>query len=1057
MTKSLRKDFSREIKKNFGRFISILLIAALGVAFYSGIRSAMPAMHKTADKIYDAENFMDIRVISSLGITKNDLNKIKGVQGVSEAEGSIAKDFICLANSNEIVTKIISMPKTINDIKLIEGNFPTIYNECVVSPEFLEVSGLKVGDTVTFMSGNDEKISDTLASDVYTIVGVCTTSYYLNGEMGTSTIGDGFVDGYIVIPEEAFVIDYYTTVHIVVEGAKELNCYSDEYKEKVLSVIEGIKAISEKRCAIRYSEVRARSAEALQKAFNDYERARLTAETELAEAYQELLETETMIADAKAKLEENERILANAETELPLRKQQIAEAEKEIAEGEKELDRMEAEYEEQKVKVQTAKDAYNQMLKDPNVTDQELEDARKALALVTGVYNTLEKTMQAQRKQIEEGKKEVEEGKKTIAEVEKLLADKSAIEDAKKKLQDAEIELQRGKEQYEIAKQEAEELDDVKEKLIKAETDINNMEVPVWYVLDRTSVESNMSFTTDAESIGAIGTVFPIIFFIVAALVALTTITRMVEEQRTQIGTLKALGYSKLSIASKYILYALFATLIGGVVGVFVGEFTIPAIIVSAYKMVYYNLGESVIEFNALYGVTAVIAAIACTVGAAYLACYKTLRVGAAELMRPEAPKAGKRIFLERFDDFWERLDFGQKAAMRNLFRYKKRFFMTLFGVGGCMALLLVGFGIRDSVSAMANNQYGEVFQFDGIISVDATLTRAQRRAMLADISDLSDIESGLQAHREMIYATNTDDAKFENEKNAYLVVPRDIDDLKSFVALRERTSMDDIKLFAAFQETTGLDTGLELSDDGVIITEKYANMLGVDVGDSIFVRKGEYDAFPKEVKIIGITENYIFNYIYMTPNLYQTVYNESAEINTIYIKTTDAVNVADFSEQVLKINGVNTITMNETELNNLKEVISRLYFVIVIMILAAGLLAFIVLYNLNNINITERRRELATLKLLGFYDMETAAYVFRENVVLTVMGTVLGIFLGIVLHKFVMITVETDVYMFGRELQWYSVVIGAVLTILFAMIVNFVMYFKLKKIDMIESLKSVE
>ena len=1043
MTKSLRKDFSREIKKNLGRFISILLIAALGVSFYSGIRSAMPAMHKTVDATYDAENFMDIRVVSSLGLTKGDLNKIKGVFGVSEAEGSISKDFICLANSNEIVTKIISMPKTINDVNVNEGRFPTIYNECVVSREFLEASGLSVGDTVTFTSGSDEDIFDTLAADTYTIVGVCSTSYFLNGDMGTSSIGDGIVDGYIIIPEEAFVIDYYTSVHVVVEGAKELNCYGDEYEEKVQQVIDSIKDISEKRCAIRFSEVRSKSADMLQKAVNDFEKAKLKAETELAEAYQQLLEMESMLEDAKAKLEEQKQVLANAETELPLRKQQIADAEKEIAEAEKELARMEAAYEEQKDKVQAAKDAYERMLQDPNVTDAEIEEARNALLLVTGIYETLEKQLQAKRQEIENGKKEIEEGKRTIAEVEKILADKSAITDAEKNITDAEIELQRGKEQYEIAKQDAiDELADAKEKLSKVEADINNMEMPVWYVLDRTSVESNMSYTTDAESIGAIGTVFPIIFFIVAALVALTTMTRMVEEQRTQIGTLKALGYSKLSIASKYILYALLATLIGGVVGVAIGESTIPAIIVAAYKMVYYNLGASVVEFNAGYGITAILAAIICTVGAAYLACNKTLRGGAAELMRPEAPKAGKRIFLEKIDGIWERLDFGQKAAMRNLFRYKKRFFMTLFGVGGCMALLLVGFGIRDSVSAMATNQYGDIFRFDGVVSVDTTLTRAQRRAMLSDISDLPDIESGLQANRTMVYATNSNDAKFENEKNAYLVVPRNIDDIKNFIALKERT---------------GVLTDLSLSDDGVIITEKYANMLGVGVGDSIYVRKGESDAFPKEVKITGISENYIFNYIYMTPNLYQTIYNESAEVNTIYIKTTDSVNVEDFSEQILKIDGVNTITMNETELNDLKQVINRLYFVIIIMILAAGALAFIVLYNLNNINITERRRELATLKLLGFYDMETAAYVFRENVVLTVLGTVLGIFLGIVLHKFVMLTVETDVYMFGRELEWYSILIGAVLTILFSMVVNFVMYFKLKKIDMIESLKSVE
>lgn len=1043
MTKSLRRDFGREIKKNLGRFISILLIAALGVAFYSGIRSAMPAMHKTVDKIYDAENFMDIRVIGTLGITNKDLEKIQAVEGVEIAEGSVSKDYLCLANSNEIVTKIISMPETINDVKVSEGKFPNVYNECVVSQEFLNESGLKIGDSVTFSTGTDENIFDTLASDTYTIVGICSTSQFLNGDVGTSSIGDGVVDGYIVIPKEAFVLDYYTTVHIVVEGAKDLNCYSDEYKEKVQSVLEAVEDISNKRCAIRFSEIRAKSADMLQSAANEYEKSKVVAETELAEAYQKLLDTETMLQDAREKFEEQKQVLANAETELPMRKQQIAEAEAKIREGESELAKMEASYEGQKARVQEVKDAYDKLLLDPTVSELELREAALALDLVVGIHTALGEEITSKRAELEAGKLEVEEGKRTIAEVESVLADKNTISETEKNITDAEIELQRGKEQYEIAKQDAiDELADAKEKLSKKETEINNMEMPVWYVLDRSSVESNASYTTDAESIGAIGTVFPIIFFIVAALVALTTMTRMVEEQRAQIGTLKALGYSQKSIASKYVLYALLATLLGGIIGVLVGEYSIPAIIVSAYKMEYYNLGESVIEFNVVDGATALIVAIICTVGATYLACYKTLLGSASTLMRPESPKAGKRIFLEKIDAIWERLDFGQKAAMRNLFRYKKRFFMTLFGVGGCMALLLVGFGVRDSVSSMVTNQYGDVFKFDGIVSVDSTLTRAQRRAMLSDISEMSDVERGLQANRTMVYATNPNDTGFENEKNAYMIVPRNIDDLNLFITLKERT---------------GLATELPLVDEGVVVTEKYANMLGVNVGDSIFIRKGESDAFPKEVKITGITENYIFNYIYMTPKLYQTIYNESAELNTIYIKTTNAVNVADFTEQLLKINGVNSVTMNETEVQGLQDIVSRLYFVILIMIFAAGALAFIVLYNLNNINITERRRELATLKLLGFYDKDIANYVFRENIVLTVLGTILGVFLGIVLHRFVMMTVETEVYMFGRELEWYSILFGAILTVIFSLIVNFVMYFKLKKIDMIESLKSVE
>lgn len=1071
MTKSMKKDFGREIKNSLSRFVSILLIVSLGVAFYAGIRSSMPAMRNTADAVYDAENLMDIRIVSTLGLTEKDLAVIQNISGVEEAEGSYSTDFICLANSNEVVTKIISLSQSINDVNIIEGRFPEKYNECIVSKEFLDATGYVLEDYMTLATGTDDKVTDTLAAETFQIVGVCSSSYFLNGNMGTSGIGDGIVDGYAIIPQEAFVTDCYTTIYVTVKDAMELDCYGDEYSEKINAVIDSIKKIADKRCDIRFSEVRAKSSEMLEDARNDYEEAKVKVDTELAAAYQEILDNQLIIAESKTKLEEQKKILENAATEIPIRKQQIkdaeakivsgeaelAAAEKQIADGEAEIQRMSEKLKEQETEVQKAEEQLKALEEDPNTSPETLNDAKNALLLVKGIRNTLEKQINSQKTQIEKGKKEIEKnkaelekakievenGKKTIADVEKVLANSSAITDAEQKLKDAEIELQRGTEQYEISKQDAiDELADAEAELSKAENDINNMSVPVWYVLDRNSVESYMSFANDAESIGAIGTVFPIIFFVVAALVSLTTMTRMVEEQRTQIGTFKALGYSKSSIIGKYIMYALSATLIGSVLGVFVGEFTLPAIIVNAYKMVYYNLGTPIVNFNLVHGLTAVFAATVCTSAAAVAACYKELRSVPAELMRPESPKTGKRIFLENIDAIWERFNFGQKAAMRNLFRYKKRFFMTLFGVGGCMALLLVGFGIRDSVSAMATNQFEKVFTYDGVVSVDSTLTRAQRRALLADVDDISDIDSVLQANRTMIYSTNMEDTEFENEKNAYLVIPRNTDDFKQYVSLNEHGVVN---------------SELNLIDAGVIITEKYADLLGLKVGDGMLIRFSESDSSPKEVKITGITENYIFNYVYMTPALYNTIYNEAPDLNALYFKTQTAVDTENLSEQLLNINGVNSVTMNSDELEKLDSYVSRLYFVVIILIVAAGLLAFVVLYNLNNINITERRRELATLKLLGFYDKETAMYVFRENIILTVLGTVLGIFLGIVLHKFVMRTVETDMYMFGKEITLLSIVLSTVLTVAFSVTVNFVMYFKLKKIDMVESLKSVE
>lgn len=1042
MTKSLRKDFRREIKKSFSRFISILLIVTLGVAFYSGIRSSMPAMQMTADKIYDKENLMDIRVVGTLGLTDNDLKAISEIEGVEFVEGAYTTDFLCLVNSKELVTKVIAMPEKINDVMVSDGRYPEKYNECVVSREFLDASGLQIGEFLTIKTGTDDSVFDTLAAETYEIVGVGSSSYFLNGDMGTSTIGDGTVDGYVVIPQEAYVTNVYTSIYVQVEGAKELDCYSEEYITLVKDVMNKIDAISDRRCDVRYSEVRSTSNELLEKARSEFEAAEITVQTELAEAYQKILEGQQLYEEQKAWVEQNAEILMNAETNLPIYEQELANAEAQLETGEKELEQMRLKQNSNMAQLETARLQLEEIKNDPTKTEQEIKDAEDTYKLMEGICNVLEVQITESEKDLEEGRKEYESKK---AEVEALRAavESGQLASAQQQLANAEEELKRGEEQYEISKQDAlDELADAEAELERAEREITNMDVPTWYVLNRDSVESYVSYKNDAQSIGAIGTVFPLIFFLVAALVSLTTMTRMVEEQRTQIGTLKALGYSKLSIAGKYLLYAVLASAVGSVIGVFLGEYTIPPLMVWAYKMAYYNLGDAVITLNAEHGITAALAATLCTTVAVLAACYKELKSVPAQLMRPEAPRAGKRTLIERIDFIWDRLNFGQKAAMRNLFRYKKRFLMTLFGVGGCMALLLVGLGIRDSVSSMATNQYGEVFQYSGIVSIDTTLTRAQRRTLLSNISDISDITEYTQATRTMVYGTGESADNLDNEKNAYLIVPRDVDGFPSYVNLQERA---------------GLMNELTLTDEGVIITEKYANLLDVSVGDSIFIRQSESDAFSKEVKVMGITENYIFNYIYMTPNLYQSIYGSAAEVNILMLKTANGANAEDISSRILSISGVNSVTMNEEELIDLNTVINNLYFIVIVMIIAAAVLAFVVLYNLNNINISERRRELATLKLLGFYNGELAQYVYRENIILTLLGTVLGVALGIVLHQFVMITVETDIYMFGRELQWYSIVIAAVLTIVFAMIVNSIMYFKLKKVDMIESLKSVE
>lgn len=1043
MTKSLRKDFQREIKKSITRFISIMLIVALGVAFYSGVRSTLPAMHMTADAVYDKETLMDVRIVGTLGLTDDDFEAIKAIEGIETIEGSYTTDFLCFNNSKEIVTRVISMPKVINDISLTEGNFPTEYNHCVASREFLEESGLKIGDTLTLSTGTDKGVDETLATDTYKIVGVCSSSYYLNGDIGTSTVGDGMGDGFIVVPTEAFVTDIYTSIYITVAGAKALNCFGTDYENLVSGVIKDIKEISQKQCDLRYSNIRLETSRILEEARSKYTVASTTVQDEIQNAADELAAKKALIEQSRAEIAQNKELLENAEENLPIAQQEVKNAQDRIAAAEALILVANQGIEEITPQIEDMEAKISEMEKDPNVDKAQLAADKKRVAEMKKQLNNFSLWIDTQEIQVEQGKRDLIQAQVVVGQLQNAVAQKGSLEIAEQEIVDADKLLQEANEQYEAYKTQAlEELSEAEEQLTDLENEISNIESPVWHVLDRNSIESHASFVNESDSIGAIGTVFPIIFFLVAALVSLTTMTRMVEEERIQIGTLKALGYDKLSIILKYLLYALAATVAGSFIGVILGELTIPPIIIGVYRSVYYNLGKNVMGLNLYHALSASLVAILCTTLATLFACQKALRSEPAALMRPEAPKAGKRTFIENFSFIWQRLDFGQKSALRNLFRYKKRFFMTLFGVGGCMALLIVGLGIRDSVNAMAKNQYNDVFQYSAIVSVDPSISRAERRTMLGKIQDTQGIKGVLPANRTIISASGSATTEIEDEKKAYLVVPTDVDAFGNFISLQERTGdREDVNLLS----------------DGVVITEKYADMLGVKLNDYIYIKIDESTVSAKEVKVLGIAENYIFNYVYMTPGLYQSLYGVEADINILMVNTARGFEGDDLKTALTGIDGVNSIITNEDELEGINKVIKNLYFIIIIMVVSAAVLAFVVLYNLNNINISERRRELATFKLLGFYDYELAKYVYRENIILTFLGIILGIVLGVIIHRFVMITVETDVYMFGRELSFLSILIATILTVLFTVAVNLLMKMRLKKIDMIESLKSVE
>ena len=695
-------------------------------------------------------------------------------------------------------------------------------------------------------------------------------------------------------------------------------------------------------------------------------------------------------------------------------------------------------------------DSYTQM-------DVRVQGAKEATAYTDSYEQIIEKVEQAIEEDVAPLQEQTDydrvqkEGKETLAK------EKSTLQDGWKEYEANRLEIQTAESQLEMAymaflitaeeyesqrgelSKALEELEEAKTtleegqaELAKAEEELASMEECTWYVLTRNDLPQYDQGGENADRIAAIGKVFPVIFFLVAALISLTTMTRMVEEERTQIGTLKALGYKNGSIASKYFWYALLATALGSILGILVGEKVIPAVIVLSYQIMYPGIPNVVIPYEWKYSLLATITALVCTLGATVFSCYRELLAPAAELMRPVPPKNGKRILLERITFLWKHFSFTQKSALRNMFRYKKRFFMTILGIGGCMGLMVFGFGLKDSIFDIVDLQYGQITRYQAMISLEEDHDREMLDTKLKEQRDIS--------YDTFIYLSNLSFSKEEKAIDAYLFVPEESDELKDFLTLRDRETKE----------------GYALDETGVIITEKLAKRFGVAEGDSLTMH---LDGQEYALHISHITENYMYHYVYMTPAYFKQITGSEAMSNTIIYQTdsTDENRIRNVGEAVMKEKGVLGITYMSSMRAQLDDMLKSLDAVIVIVVGAAGMLAFIVLYNLNNININERKRELATIKVLGFYNNEVASYVYRENVLLTILGICFGAVFGKMLHMFIIATVEIDTCMFSRSINLLSFFYSGILTVFFAAVVNLVMYYKLKKIDMIESLKSVE
>lgn len=1039
--KALRKDFYMEIRRSLGRFLSIFFIVAIGVAFFSGIRASEPDMRYSGDAYFDEKNLMDIQVISTLGLTDNDVSAIEEVDGIAAAEGGYSVDALCTDGDNQIVVHVMSLLPTMNQVQVEEGRLPEAADECAIDVDYLNESSLKIGDTITLSSGTEDEITDSLETDTFTIVGAVSSPCYIAFQRGSTTIGDGSVTAFLTVPEESFTLDVYTEIYAQVEGAKALTAFTDEYDDRVEEVLDRVEAIKDDREEARYQEVVDEANETLEEARQEVADAEQELEDGRAEAEAELADARQQLENGQTELDDGKKELESSKAELESSRQQLIDGQAELDQSTEELNANIDTLNEQIDALNQAKEQYNALAASGQTDDVTLATMN---ALYTQIQDGETQIAQAQA-QIESARAQIEAGQAEInSGWDQIESGQAQIAEAEKELSDAEQELSDGWDEYYEGEAEAEQeiadgeqkIEDAKKELADAEEEINDIEKPEWYVYDRSNLTEYSGYGDNADRMRAIGEVFPVLFFLVAALISLTTMTRMVEEQRTLIGTLKALGYERHSIAAKYLGYASLATVAGCVVGILFGEKVFPYIIINAYGIMYRHMSNIVLPYNIEYGLIASVAALICTLGATFFSCYRELKEQAAELMRPPTPKQGQRVALERVGFIWKRLNFSWKATVRNIVRYKKRFFMTVFGIGGCMALMLVGFGLDDSISAIAVLQYNEIQQYDGNIILNEDASEEEKQEVYDMVVNENHVEGAAESLLTQITIGNGEDWF-----DVYLNVPADVEAFPEFVSLQDRIT----------------DEKYTLSDDGAVLTEKMAKELNVEAGDTITIRdenKGDMT-----VTVEHICENYMLHYLYMTPTLYEELYGETPEYNSIYYRTDDrtTTEAADVGEGALQLPGALSVSYTTDLEQQVDDMLVALDNVIVVLIVSAGMLAFVVLYNLNNINITERKRELATLKVLGFYNGEVCAYVYRENVLLTLIGALFGIVLGKILHQFIIVTVEIESVMFGRNIDVSSFVYGFILTVVFSCFVNAVMYFKLKQIDMVESLKSVE
>lgn len=1066
MKSMMKRNTFREIKKSFGRYFAILAIIALGVAFFSGLKITQSVMVHSADVYLKDLQFYDYRLVSTLGFTEENVEALAEKEDVRAAEGAISAEVLYKdAGENERVIKMHSITEKVNKLKLVAGEMPQSADECVVDSVLFSEDA--IGSKLVLSENNTTDDLDKFAYKEYTITGLVQSPCYIQFERGNTSIGNGRISGFAYILKDGFAVDYDTEIYIKFD--EDYDIYSDEYDSYMDAKEADWEAYTKEQADIRYEKIVKDAQDELDEKKEELEEKRAEAEAELESAKQQLTDGETEISDgknqiasAKTELSAKASELQSGKDALSSKAAELESASQQISGQESALAAKKAEYEQglnaylaakqqvtdQRNSLEAAKaqlmentPGYEEMLAQIEAgltevagAEAELNAKNAELEAAAGQLSSAESQLAAAKQQIEDGKNALAAAEAELTDGEnQLAAAKEQIEEKEDQLEAAETELADGLLQYQEKQSEFDEqMQDADDQIADAQSKIDEIEKPETYVLDRNTNVGYVCLKNDSGVVKGIANVFPVFFFLVAALICMTTMNRMVEEQRTQIGVLKALGFSEGKIMGKYLFYSGSAAISGTLIGYVLGIHFFPLVIITAYGIVY-KMGGIYYVSDLPLALVSLTVAVFCSVGTTWLSCHKELKEVAADLMRPKAPKAGKRVFLEHVPFIWKRLKFLQKVSVRNIVRYKKRFFMMVIGISGCTALLVMGFGVRDSVVAVADQQYEEIQLYDiGVTLKDGKMPGE------ADLKSLDSVLEKENAAGMYTMEKTIDLVTDKGTKSIHMVAVENPDEVGDFISLHTKK-----------QEPIAYP-----KEGEAVLSKKVAETYAVKKGDTILLRDSDNNEM--HLKVTGICENHIYNYVYIAPESYEKQIGDVVFKN-VYVRLPDASDIHEVSAALMKADGVTAVTVNSDMLSRISQMMSCMNYIVIIIIICAGALAFIVLYNLNNINITERVREIATIKVLGFYPKETASYVFRENMVLTAIGCGLGLILGKWFHRFVMGEIQIDMVSFNVQINAVSYLFSVLLTMGFAWIVNCMMTGKLERINMAESLKSID